>query len=160
MPFESVRRPRCPGTVSSRERQMALLSPMVVYGSLTLPLPSPPGIDPPHLLLLGTGKNENDMVIESLYYIMLQASKALWYADLDGCICSDVVMYEGMLLHESVRGYYVNPCRLLSPMFDRWLTPRLWVADQVLNKTLYIPCAFITHFGKCILSEPSEICAS
>ena len=69
MPFESVRRPRCPGTVSSRERQMALLSPMVVYGSLTLPLPSPPGIDPPHLLLLGTGKNENDMVIESLHYI-------------------------------------------------------------------------------------------
>ena len=51
--------------------------------------------------------------------IMLQASKKLWYADLDGCICSDVVMYEGMLLHESVRGYYVNQCRLLSPMFDR-----------------------------------------
>ena len=27
---------------------------------------------------------------------------------------------------------------------------------EVLNKTLYIPCAFITHFGKCVWAE---ICA-
>ena len=110
-------------------------------------------------------KKEND-IIESLHYTIYYTSRSssiqgiFLYADLDGCICSDVVMYEGMFLHAAFRGYYVNQCMLLSPMFDRWLSPRLCVADQVLNKTLYIPCAFITHFGKCILSEPSEICAS
>ena len=28
---------------------------------------------------------------------------------------------------------------------------------EVLNKTLYIPCAFITHFGKCIWAEIWDI---
>lgn len=26
-------------------------------------------------------------------------------------------------------------------------------SPEVLNKTLYIPCAFVTHFGKCILAD-------
>ncbi len=38
----------------------------------------------------------------TLYYTS-SIQGTLLYADLDGCICSDVVMYEGMFLHEAFR---------------------------------------------------------